>query len=285
MPNNDHSWEYDEEINFPTRKPHISTSEIQTWKKCSWKHKLVYIEGMQDDGNIYTEYGSILHDTIESFLKTKNMDIEGAIKKFSDIWSDKSYPLSDWPSYIRTEKDYWIKSLEYSLKALPVYLDIEYPNWKLVSAEEFLYENMFPDEKLKFKGFIDAILEYDGPRNKRKYVVIDWKTASERGWHKDKIRDFDVQMQLVYYKHYWAKKNNVPLRDIKCQFVLVKRGDKLMKTRIKPITVSVGEKTIDKAFKIKRNMINSVRKGFFIKNKFACKFCQFYNTEHCKTNL
>ena len=59
-------------VTFATGKPHVSFSEVRIWKECSWKHKLMYIDKVLDfEAGIYTEYGSILHETIELFLLTK----------------------------------------------------------------------------------------------------------------------------------------------------------------------------------------------------------------------
>ena len=41
-------------------------------------------------------------------------------------------------------------------------------------------------------------------------VIIDWKSTSW-GWTADKKRDFQKQLQLVLYKHYWCKINNLDL--------------------------------------------------------------------------
>jgi len=47
------------------------------------------------------------------------------------------------------------------------------------------------------------------------------------------------------------------------------------------VPVSVGPKTLTKGVKLMTNMIKSVRKGMYLKNRNSCKYCPFYNTEKC----
>ena len=73
----------------------------------------------------------------------------------------------------------------------------------------------------------------------------------------------------------------MPLKDIRCAFVLLKRGAKPGKV-CDIVKVSVGPKTYIKGIKLMRNMIKTVRKGMFLKNRNSCKFCPYKDTEYCK---
>ena len=86
--------------------------------------------------------------------------------------------------------------------------------------------------------------------------------------------------QLILYKTFWSRKHNIALKDIRCGFILLKRGGKPGKV-CELVTVSVGPKSIQKADKIMNNMISSVRRGMFLKNRDSCKYCQFKDTEFC----
>lgn len=278
-------------VTFATGKPHVSFSEVRIWKECSWKHKLMYIDKVLDfEAGIYTEYGSILHETIELFLLTKEMHTDLAVKKLEESWKKYGFDNEEnikerfliaesqgW-KYNHNYIEDWKKWCRDSLNDLPGFLDENFPGWEIVSAEEELYEEI--DEEISFKGFIDCIIKY--PKgNKTKYVIIDWKTASPRGWSRDKKQDIKTTAQLTLYKHYWAKKNNIPLKDVACNFILLKRGSKPGKI-CKIVEVSAGPKTIEKANKMVSNMISGVRRSFFMKNRMSCKFCPFAGTEHCK---
>ena len=64
--------------------------------------------------------------------------------------------------------------------------------------------------------------------------------------------------------------------------------DALLKRNTKPdraawfMPVSVGPKFITKSEKLLESMIRTVSKGMYLKNRTSCKFCSFYQTEHCR---
>ena len=47
------------------------------------------------------------------------------------------------------------------------------------------------------------------------YWIIDWKTSGSWGWRRDKKQDLGMTAQLILYKHFWAKKHNIDLKDIR----------------------------------------------------------------------
>ena len=73
-----------------------------------------------------------------------------------------------------------------------------------------------------------------------------------------KKQDFLIQSQIILYKHFWATKNNIPLKDVGCGFILLKRGAKPGNV-CELVPVSVGPKSIERSTKIMRNMINMFR--------------------------
>jgi hypothetical protein len=70
------------------------------------------------------------------------------------------------------------------------------------------------------------------------------------------------------------------LKDIRCGFVLLKRGGKPGRI-CELVTVSVGPKALSRALKIVNSMVASVRRGMFLKNRDSCKYCQYKDTEYC----
>ena len=86
--------------------------------------------------------------------------------------------------------------------------------------------------------------------------------------------------QLILYKHFWSIKHDIPLKDIRCAFVLLKRGGK-PGNMCDIVKVSVGPKAIEKALKIMRSMIKNVYKQFNLKNRNSCTYCPFKDTQHC----
>lgn len=278
---------------FPTNKPHVSYSEVRTWKECPYRHKLSYIEKIDlSEDSPYLHYGTIIHDALENYLSSKQFNFADVEKKLRKAWEEGGFDSEDyiqaqaahrknmgWKPKSHNYIDEWVEWAQSVINEIPEFLDNTFPNWKMVSAEEQLYEPI-PGYDIKFKGFIDGLIECDGPGNRRVYWVIDWKTAGAGGWFWTKKKDFNTLAQVALYKSFWREKNSLGSRDVKCGFVLLKRGAKPGKV-CELLTVSAGPKIEEKARKMVRNMISTVKRGFFFKNRDSCKFCEYHNTEHC----
>lgn len=272
-------------------KEHVSYSEIRQWKECTWRHKLLYIDKISTyEESPHLHYGTIVHDACEHFLKTKELKIEETKKRIKESWDEHGFDAEDfiqlqkqraklqgWTYKHNKVKD-WTQWAETSLLSIPEFLDETFPNWEFVSAEDALYESI-ENISTKFKGYIDCIIKVPH-KNKYKYWIIDWKTASGRGWSIDKQRDFLVHAQVVLYKYFWGTKNQIEMKDIQCGFVLLKKVKTVGKS-CQLIKVSSGPKTLEKSKKLVRSMIKSVEKKLYLKNRNSCKFCEFKDTSHC----
>tara|TARA_Y100000310_G_scaffold313441_1_gene361817 strand:+ start:337 stop:1170 length:834 start_codon:yes stop_codon:yes gene_type:complete len=272
-------------------KEHVSYSEVRQWKECPWRHKLLYIDKLRTfEESPHLHYGTIIHDACEHFLKTRELKIEEAKNKIREAWDEYGFDSEDfiqlqsqrsqlqgWKYKHNKLKD-WLDWTDASLNSLPRFLNETFPNWELVSAEEPLYESI---EKIntKFKGYIDCIIKIPY-KDGYKYWVIDWKTSNGRGWTLDKQRDFKTQAQVILYKKFWGEKFDILYKDIQCGFVLLKKVKTIGKS-CQLIKVSSGPKNLDKSSKLVRSMIKTVEKGFYLKNRGSCMFCEFKNTEHC----
>jgi hypothetical protein len=259
-------------IDFPTGKPHVSFSEVKTWKECGWRHKLVHIDKLPDSPSIHTDFGKIVHDQCESYLKTRQMDVDGASKAVYDCvsskWKDENPTV--WSDYARN-----------ILIDIPAFLESEFPGWEFMGAELELYEPI-TGSSMKFKGFIDGVITCKGKRGEDLIWVIDWKTAGPGGWHPEKKRDVLVQMQLALYKIFLSEKLGLNKKNVRCAFLLLKRGAKPGKT-CESFPVSVGPVAEARALKSVTDMVGTVAKRMFLKNRLSCKFCQFRDTQHCTT--
>lgn len=278
---------------FPTGKSHVSYSEVKTWKECPYRHKLSYIDKIDlGEESPYLYYGTFLHDQLENYLKNKTIDLDAIEQKLRSTWEEKGFDSKEfieaqalhrksngWKPKPHCYIDEWVNWAKNSLNDIPDFLDKNFPNWIAISAEEELYENLKKHD-INFKGFIDAIIECDGPKGKRVKWIIDWKTANAGGWYFEKKRDFLTQAQISAYKMFWRKKKNIDIRSIKCGFVLLKRGAKQGKT-CELLTISSGPKMEERVEKMVGSMISSVKRGLYLKNRNSCKFCEFKDTDYC----
>lgn len=273
---------------FPTGKPHISFSEVKMWKECPYRHKLVYIDKIDTfKPSPFLDFGTAVHEGAESFLNEGKIPREKIISDIREAWLKNGF---DNPEWIREQPDWYLRSSNVGVEKwiewannmwdeIPQFLDKTFPDWQPVMAEEELYEKV-PELDIKFKGFIDVIIKTPRKNGTWKYWILDWKTASPRGWSRDKKQDFNMQAQLILYKHFWGTKKQIKMRDIGCGFILLKRGGKKGNV-CSFVDVSSGPKSLERANKLVRSMVKSVKKRFFIKNRNSCTFCDFKDTKHC----
>jgi hypothetical protein len=162
---------------------------------------------------------------------------------------------------------------------VPDFLEREFPGWQYMGAEFELYEPI-SGSPLSFKGFIDGVITCKGKRGEDLIWILDWKTAGPGGWHPEKRKDPLVQMQLALYKSFLSEKLSLDKKNVRCAFLLLKRGAKPGKT-CESLHVSVGPVTEARALKVVSDMVRTVEKRMFLKNRLSCKFCQFQDTQHC----
>lgn len=274
---------------WPTGKPHFSYSELSTWMECAFRHKLLYIDNLGTfEDSPYTSFGTAVHDANENYIKTRTMVKDKAFDIIRDAWArNPQFIEGPFPEWTRGkgygEVDDWIVKADRILDDIPGFLDKQFPEWECFGAEETLYENI-EGKELKFKGFIDAIIKVPGRKQGSSiYWLVDWKTCGW-GWTMDQKRDFKKQLQLILYKSYWTQKHNIPMKDTRAAFCLLKRDGKPGNS-VGIVPVSVGPKTKDRGLKIINNFTSAVRKGRFLKNRDSCFFCEFKDTEHCPQSL
>ena len=136
----------------------------------------------------------------------------------------------------------------------------------------------FSDADYNFKGFIDLVIKTsDG-----KHHIIDWKTCSW-GWNARKRAEPMIIYQLIYYKHYYAKKHNIDPGMIETHFGLLKRTAK--KDHVELFKITSGKKRTENAIKLLVAALYNITNKKYTKNKLACHGpfgpCDFYKTEHC----
>ena len=273
-------------MTFPTNKPHVSFSEIKCWKECAYRHKLTHIDKIDVfEPSPYLDFGTAVHEGCETILENRTVDRDKLLTDIKSAWKEHGFEDPEWyskmPGWYKHEPvDTWCSWAENMWNEVPQFLDDTFPGWEYVAAEEMLYEPI-ENKDLKFKGYIDGIIKV--PKKKGSgynYWIIDWKTAQAYGWRRSKKQDILMTAQLILYKHFWSKKHSIELKDIRCGFILLKRGGKPGRV-CELVTVSVGPKSLEKGIKMMNSMVSSVRKGLFFKNRNSCTYCQFKDTEYC----
>jgi hypothetical protein len=232
----------------------------------------------------YLDFGTAVHEGCETLLETKQVDKKKLLTDITRAWEKHGFGDKEWYEkmpgwYKHVPVEEWCTWASNMWDDIPQFLDDEFPDWEVIKAEEKLFEPI-DDSFVKFKGFIDAVIVAPNKKGDNKVWILDWKTAQSYGWRRDKKQDILMTSQLILYKHFWSRKHNVPLKDIRCGFILLKRGAK-PGSICELVPVSVGPKSLERATKMMRNMIKAVSKGFYLKNRNSCKFCSYKDTKYC----
>ena len=268
--------------------PHISFSELKEWVDCPWKHKLKYIDRINEfKGNEYTTFGTALHTVCETIALNND--------KENFDWSSYNAKEHFEQEFLTNLQNLKVKNPSMSLNSkligamrtqgqhitqyiLPS-LQKYFGKFELIEVEEKLYEPIEHTPN-NFKGFIDLVL-YTPDDNK--YHIIDWKTCGW-GWDNRKKTNKMITYQLTLYKHFWCKKHNKDYNDVLTHFALLKRTAK--KDIVEIFKVSNGSKKIQNALKLLNKAIYNINKKMHIKNRLACHgkygICEFFKTQHCK---
>ena len=254
---------------------YISFSQIKNWVKCPFYHKLSNIDKVDGafSGNIYTAFGSALHETIENHLENKitSNDLKSF---FGDSFQKERSLLKE-----EIRDDHYNQFLlqgENLVKKYKKNLDSYFGgNYEIIKCEEEIFEDIsnYNGNPFKFKGFIDLVVKQDDT-----YHILDWKTCSW-GWDAKKKADKMIVYQLIFYKHYYALKHGIDPNKIECHFGLLKRTAK--RNEVELFKVTSGKRRTENAMKLLVQALHNIDNGVYIKNRNSCTYCEFKGTVHC----
>ena len=250
--------------------PHISYSELKDWTFCAFYHKLTRIDKIGGfKGNLFTAFGTAIHDVCEKKLLQEDVNDEYFIQQFEKC-VDK---LDD---DIEIDEDLAIKMMDQGKAILPEIEDAlndYFGEYKLFAAEMPLYEPM-NGKDYRFKGFIDAIVVTPD----KKVHIFDWKTCGW-GWDARRRSDKMTTYQLTLYKHFFCEKFEIDPKEVETHFALLKRTSKGDKVEF--FRVTSGPKKTQNALKLLDKALYNIKNKRYIKNRLSCVRCDFRHTEHC----
>lgn len=253
---------------------YVSFSELSVYDNCGYQHHLMYDKGMKQGDTVHTIFGSALHHAIDERLSkgSKNSWISFG-KQFLKNLRDQNIVHDKWSGDIN-EKE-WVQSGFEIYKGVFNWLDAMYPGYELVGSEIDIFDPIESVKDASMKGFVDLIIKHNG-----KYHVLDFKTCNW-GWTKEKLQDTKKKYQIRIYKHFIARKFDISEDSIVVGFILLKRNPPKTQSRYQLVEVSSGEKSQISAMEWVAKKTKGIKKGFKLKNREGCKYCDFYDTEHC----
>ena len=211
-------------------KSRISYSQFSKWDKCPYTWKLDYVDKVETfKGNIYTLFGSALHETIQAYLVCY---YERTIKEADNL------PLRDILQY-RMEHNYKISKEQHgddfdvSLEDMKEFFNdgcniideflkrksgyFPKKNTELVGIEIGLNHKV--TDTIDFRGYMDVVL-HNSVTGRIK--IIDIKTAT-MGWNKYMKADKIKTNQLLLYKYFFSKEREIPIDKIDVEYLILKR--------------------------------------------------------------
>jgi hypothetical protein len=194
---------------------HISFSEFTLYKNCPHQHLVLKHLGIdKDDPSIHLYFGNCIHESFEYALRDRK-DIEFRVKKFrEDFYKQMVDNMKGLPGF---EEVYsFLDQGENIIRTFNT--DELVGSYDVVSVEEDLYEKL--SGRFYFKGFIDLVL-----RNKKngRYLIVDWKTSGQK-WDVNKKKKDEIFMcQMRFYKFFWARKHEIDIDEIDCQYIVLNR--------------------------------------------------------------
>ena len=279
----------------------ISHSQFTAYNECNLKWKLRYIDKLSlSGGNIHTLFGSAMHTVLQEYLTTMynksiveaeklKLDVmlkEQMIKEFNTIRARWKIIPCEQKDMVEFYQD-GVEIIKHFKKHRNKYFMKK--NYELVGVEVPIFMNI--QEGVQLKSFLDVVI-----RNKvsGRITIIDLKTAT-RGWWDYQKKDFYKKSQLLMYKQFYSDKFDVSLDKIDVYFLILKR--KIAKksdfpiSRLQKFEPAHGKPSVNKTMKAFHEFRELIfdSKGEYRTNRdyaakpgSACKFCEFYDTEHCK---
>jgi len=261
-------------------KIHISFSEFSKFQSCGHRHLLEkYLKIAEEPTSIHLIFGNSIHKAIEIGIKT-NSDKEKRVTTFKEDFTKEMMDK------MRDSTEY--KNLNQFLvegENIIRYLSTEkiLRKYDIVGVEYALYEPLYGI--FYFKGFIDLIVQ---DKITKRYVIIDWKTSGEAWDVSKKKKDTIFMAQMRFYKYFFSKKQNVPMEEIDCKYVVLnrlknKKYPEFGFGELQTVEIFADKNDIEESLNLLANTLKSIHidnmfpKAKLIGQKGNCFFCPHKN--------
>ena len=187
-----------------------SFSRVNSFHNCPKEYQKHYLEHLKlDSGNVYTEFGTFSHNTIQSLVR-------GEIK-YDEMYPKWQDEVGNWevdPNSYQFDNDKiktgYIANLNHYFKHTQV------PAGSQFETEKPVLATIGDNNKYVFVGYVDTqYVDEDG-----NLVLIDYKTSSRSSFSKAKLPEKSLQLMLYAIgKH---QHSHLPYSKIRCMFDMMK---------------------------------------------------------------
>ena len=180
--------------------------------------------------NIYTIFGTSMHNTVEEWIrviyeetatKANKMDLKLMLREQMKSEYLRCKEKVGGKDFLTSEElyNFWkdgSEILDFLVKKRGKYFPKK--GFELLGIEDNLEGDL--ENNVKFRGIMDIIIK-DVKRDK--IIIIDLKTST-KSWGDWKKKDDLIRMQLVLYKHFYAKQFNVDISKIEVQYIIDRKS-------------------------------------------------------------
>lgn len=161
----------------------FSYSSLSSFETCKHGWYLTYIEQKERGQNFYSEYGLLVHETLEKFFRDELEAIE-----LSD------YYIGKWDEFIKSPPPYFVKIDEYKEQGFQFFENFSFNknDYNIILIEGIV--NI--DEEIKLVVKPDLIIQ---DKQTGKYILLDYKSSliyKKGKLDKDKWNGYKKQMSL-----------------------------------------------------------------------------------------
>lgn len=283
----------------PSQNKHISYSSLSTYNKCPKLWELQYLRNVVPfTQNIYTVFGTAMHETIQEWLTVMYHD---SVKAANDInlhqllyanlvKAYKAGKAQNEGNHLSTQEEltqFWLEGkhiLDFIVKKRSAYFSTK--SMMLAGVETLLYQEIRPG--VVFKGLVDLVF-YN--KNSDTWTIMDIKTSTS-GWREDQKKNPNLTAQVILYREFFAKQFGVDTDKIHVQFFIVKRRVPKnaefasMQKRVQEFSPSSGPKKTKQVIESMNKFIADVvdTNGEYIDKDYKCTN-PFGKCEHCSPFL
>ena len=269
----------------PSKNTHISYSSISTYTKCPKLWELQYLrKAIPFTQNIYTCFGTAMHETIQEWLTVMYHD---SVKAANNIDLDKLLYANLVKSYKRGRAlmegqhfssadeltQFWLDGkhiLNFLKKKRAAYFTTK--TMMLAGVETLLYQDIKPG--VKFKGLVDLVCSHP---NLDEWTIMDIKTSTS-GWRDQQKKNPNLTAQVVLYKEFFAKQFGIDRDKISVEYFIVKRrvpaeaDYAIMQRRVQEFRPNAGPRKTKQVLTQLDNFISDVldEDGNYIDKEYHC---------------
>ena len=287
----------------PSKNIHVSYSSVSTYNKGPKLWELQYLRNaIPFKQNIYTCFGSAMHETIQEWLevlyhdkvKTANdMNLDQLLydKMVQQYKQGKAINGHEHFSTVEELTQFWIDGkhiLNYLKKKRAGYFSTK--SMMLAGVETLLYQEIKPG--IMFKGLVDLVFYHP---NSDTWTIMDIKTSTS-GWSKYAKNDDKRKSQILLYKEFFSKQFNIPKDKINVEYFILKRKVPVeaefasMQRRVQEFKPGDGPRKMKQAVNLMENFVSKAvdMNGSYIETDYptnpsndACRFCAIKEMRLC----